>query len=226
MVKRNIFHDEIEEGEQHLRSSNKPSSSSSKGSVSRSKSPPDDTKASDNPIPLLIHPDVTEKGPAASQASGISLKVEELDADRKNEQLLPIESQHILVPAEIATDLTKVLQTSLDTPSQILGQQNATVSGTGGSLRESQVATVIADDRVQPRESQVATVIADDRVQPQGQVPTTTTNSEFTSSGKVPRRKPGARECLQISRRFGTQVIPEKYIETLLVCQLSCGIEL
>jgi len=35
---------------------------------------------------------------------------------------------------------------------------------------------------------------------------------------KVPRRKPGARECMQISRRFGVNVIPEQYMETMLVC--------
>ena len=34
---------------------------------------------------------------------------------------------------------------------------------------------------------------------------------------KVPRRKPGARECMQISRRFGVNVIPEKWMDTLLV---------
>jgi len=33
---------------------------------------------------------------------------------------------------------------------------------------------------------------------------------------KVPRRKPGARECMQISRRFGVNVIPQKYMEILL----------
>mmetsp|Transcript_34881 Transcript_34881/g.80659 ORF Transcript_34881/g.80659 Transcript_34881/m.80659 type:complete len:101 (-) Transcript_34881:463-765(-) len=33
---------------------------------------------------------------------------------------------------------------------------------------------------------------------------------------KAPRRKPGARECMQISRRFGVNVIPKKYIDTLL----------
>lgn len=32
---------------------------------------------------------------------------------------------------------------------------------------------------------------------------------------KVPRRKPGARECMQISRRFGVKVIPQKYMDTL-----------
>mmetsp|Transcript_11938 Transcript_11938/g.34485 ORF Transcript_11938/g.34485 Transcript_11938/m.34485 type:complete len:1165 (+) Transcript_11938:106-3600(+) len=37
-----------------------------------------------------------------------------------------------------------------------------------------------------------------------------------TASGKVPRRKPGARECMQISRRFGNKVIPERYMEILL----------
>jgi hypothetical protein len=33
---------------------------------------------------------------------------------------------------------------------------------------------------------------------------------------KVPRRKPGARECMQISRRFGVRVIPDRYMDTLL----------
>ena len=32
---------------------------------------------------------------------------------------------------------------------------------------------------------------------------------------KEPRRKPGARECMQISRRFGVNVIPKKYIDVL-----------
>jgi hypothetical protein len=32
---------------------------------------------------------------------------------------------------------------------------------------------------------------------------------------KVPRRKPGARECMQISRRFGVKVIAQKYMDTL-----------
>mmetsp|Transcript_24493 Transcript_24493/g.37805 ORF Transcript_24493/g.37805 Transcript_24493/m.37805 type:complete len:954 (+) Transcript_24493:51-2912(+) len=33
---------------------------------------------------------------------------------------------------------------------------------------------------------------------------------------KEPRRKPGARECMQISRRFGVKVVPQKYMEILL----------
>jgi hypothetical protein len=37
-----------------------------------------------------------------------------------------------------------------------------------------------------------------------------------SKEAKVPRRKPGARECVQISRRFGNQVIPEEYTEILL----------
>jgi len=32
---------------------------------------------------------------------------------------------------------------------------------------------------------------------------------------KVPRRKPGARECMQISRRFGVNIIPQHYVDTL-----------
>jgi hypothetical protein len=33
---------------------------------------------------------------------------------------------------------------------------------------------------------------------------------------KVPRRKPGARECAQIARRFENRVIPQNYMDTLL----------
>ncbi len=40
--------------------------------------------------------------------------------------------------------------------------------------------------------------------------------SSITNSHKVPRRKPGARECLQISRRFGANIIPQNYMQTLL----------
>lgn len=40
-------------------------------------------------------------------------------------------------------------------------------------------------------------------------------NAESTPN-KIPRRKPGARECMQISRRFGVNVIPQKYMDTLL----------
>lgn len=36
------------------------------------------------------------------------------------------------------------------------------------------------------------------------------------SEPRGPRRKPGARECMQISRRFGDKVIPEKYFDILM----------
>ena len=36
------------------------------------------------------------------------------------------------------------------------------------------------------------------------------------SSKKEPRRKPGARECMQISRKFNTTVIDEKYFDVLM----------
>ena len=46
--------------------------------------------------------------------------------------------------------------------------------------------------------------------------PAEQTSTAMTAEGKVPRRKPGARECMQISRRFGAEVIPQKYIDILL----------
>jgi len=39
--------------------------------------------------------------------------------------------------------------------------------------------------------------------------------SSRVDHSKQPRRKPGARECMQISRRFGVKEIPERYIEVL-----------
>jgi len=42
-----------------------------------------------------------------------------------------------------------------------------------------------------------------------------------SSNSKNPRRKPGARECMQISRRFGIGMIPQNYMEILLVSKLS-----
>jgi len=35
------------------------------------------------------------------------------------------------------------------------------------------------------------------------------------SASKGPRRKPGARECMQISRRFGVKVVPQNYMDIL-----------
>ncbi len=37
------------------------------------------------------------------------------------------------------------------------------------------------------------------------------------NGGRMPRRKPGARECMQISRRFGANIISQQYMNTLLV---------
>lgn len=36
-----------------------------------------------------------------------------------------------------------------------------------------------------------------------------------SASKQGPRRKPGARECMQMSRRFGVKVIPQAYMDTL-----------
>lgn len=37
-----------------------------------------------------------------------------------------------------------------------------------------------------------------------------------TDTAKSPRRKPGARECLQLAKRFGVQIIPEKSVGVLV----------
>merc|ERR1711862_432183 len=46
--------------------------------------------------------------------------------------------------------------------------------------------------------------------------PITLSSNRATVPVKVPRRKPGARECMQISRRFGVNVISQKNMDILL----------
>ena len=50
---------------------------------------------------------------------------------------------------------------------------------------------------------------------------TSNTNTPHPSVSKSPRRKPGARECMQISRRFGANAIPQHYTDILLVRLIS-----
>lgn len=42
------------------------------------------------------------------------------------------------------------------------------------------------------------------------------TETSNADTNKLPRRKPGARECMQISRRFGTDVIDTRYMDILM----------
>ena len=46
--------------------------------------------------------------------------------------------------------------------------------------------------------------------------PTTIVTSTTPAHTKVPRRKPGARECMQMSRKFGNQIISQHSMEVLL----------
>jgi hypothetical protein len=47
-------------------------------------------------------------------------------------------------------------------------------------------------------------------------VPSVALAVDSSKETKLPRRKPGARECMQISRRFGVREIPQKYMDVLL----------
>jgi len=77
---------------------------------------------------------------------------------------------------------------------------------------------------LKPGPKEVKPLVVDDKVQgvsaaiPPSSPPFSTTAE--THVVKTPRRKPGARECMQISRRFGVQIIPEKYMDTLLVSEI------
>lgn len=94
--------------------------------------------------------------------------------------------------------------------------KNATAATISAVARKVEAKTDSTNAKTLPQNS------AQNRV-PSSQVASSTNHSSTNSErggGRVPRRKPGARECMQISRRFGANIISQHYMETLLVC--SC----
>ena len=157
-VKRNAFHDEIAEQEQHLRAvKQETSKSTTPKSASSSKSPSEaGSEKADSDVP---DPEITPLAPSTSQL---------VDT----------------VPGMAAMSAASAAGSTLAPP--YLG--SSATAATGGS------ASVA--DSVPPR---VLDPLLDD-----------------SKDSKTPRRKPGARECMQISRRFGADVINDKYMEILL----------
>lgn len=81
------------------------------------------------------------------------------------------------------------------------------------------------NSHINPVHSNVSTPQAEHYITPTKDTPISmatipTPKSESSTpgqqTGKIPRRKPGARECMQISRRWSVQRISQKYMDTLL----------
>jgi hypothetical protein len=225
MVKQSRFHDELHEGEQHLKSGKpqqmvSPShyeSETKKKPIDHEKVPPSEVSLDRNSELPKDHVDSTDgikdvevkkvnvvKEPETSAFNSHSsdIKFPLLSENNETDAKTLHEKEVIssLPNQSVSTDSTKT--TSIST-SQI-SQLDPSLTVKPDALPTSNVTS--------PVDSQVKTM--DPPL------------NESQTSSRVPRRKPGARECMQISRKFGAQVIPTKYIQILLVCIhfLPCNI--
>lgn len=185
-VKRTSFHDEIEEGEQHLRSER--GYVEADGSTStRSTGVPKSISQSVVGTPQTVSfPTPSLKAPPPGMANS-SDTMASVSAEASSEALPALSGQATAVARSAA------------------GEVNMAAMARAGA------ATLPTMNREGFVSSKAVTA------------PSTAAQSAGIDSldgdakdSKMPRRKPGARECVQISRRFGNRVIPEKYSEILL----------
>jgi hypothetical protein len=197
-VKRGTFHDEIDQGEQHLK-------------TARLSMEPPQKRASLEPPQKL----------APLEPQGIG------DRALRGQNEIGTGDRALRFQKPSTEIGGQQLQASQSTPTQMLDEKPPAKIGVPSSLAQSQNAPAIAGTAA-PTSLSTPTVVS---LHPAGALDTLPSTQVSTSvskvpstapepqqdarSTKVPRRKPGARECMQISRRFGVKVIPQKYVETL-----------
>jgi len=184
-VKRSSFHDEIDEGEQHLKSYRQAQEAQSKRSatVAGLKKPPPTAAGVAAASSLQEQPPfpTQEHFGSASFSENIDLsEMDELEVRRSNSQ----------------DESTKMARYE---PFSIEGGDGITTRHSSLLETSRRKSSVFSSDASLPGASAVSAVDLD-----------------AANQSRTPRRKPGARECMQISRRFGVRTIPEKYIEILM----------
>ena len=230
-VRRSNFHDELAETEQHLKSvrQNSDPSPSPRNTSSIIATNPKVMSASNATTPrssenkLSISVPVTTSGiepgpPTVNSQSAGSVAIDPY------ESMNPFDSTCMKIPG---TDLTSVSNLN-DGPGNINNTHSTTGSIDHGGYD---------DNESFDQDEMSATYTASNQNVPidvsDGQPTTNSTGamqestlplqqhqqhqSQNSLDGlKQPRRKPGARECMQISRRFGVKEIPQQYMDTLL----------
>ncbi|KAL7560399.1 hypothetical protein ACA910_016154 [Epithemia clementina (nom. ined.)] len=210
-VKRSSFHDEIDEGEQHLKSYKQwqAAQSSRRSSHGGKKATPQ------------------EHG---SGKRSTTKSEEVVESDSRTDTVEEIET-------EMLADVPDLEEVLADDSQNTTGEEEvAPVSGTS-SLPEEAAETELqvgvlpepADDSATEAVAPTTEPVEQDApvvVPPEDESPPVVAAAppppvapaepaDASREVRVPRRKPGARECMQISRRFTNRVIPEKYIEIL-----------
>ena len=236
-VKRSSFHDEIDEGEQHLKTYRQmQQESQQKRPPQQKKSPPSQMKRSPSASPKksvaiaepehLYHDDEHPEDMMEVVAlDGMEVGTNFLHDETQDEVLKadaedltialplptePVADDHPVVDAMEVTgdaDDATPLQPSVDAPvplAHVVAPPPEPVLAPDPPPRKISEAAI---KRAKAAAERAKTAAA-------STFPTGPHALAITSS-KAPRRKPGARECMQISRRFGQRIIPEKYIEIL-----------
>lgn len=269
VVKRSSFHDEMEEGEQHLRSSRRDEGEeddsavpteedNSRGDTVEDESirGDDDSDDIDRPVRTkVINP--PNSIPMAGPLKGEALEVGRLlpnsvavsripedsastKTDTNTNQILHVDVGVASEPTPSATSATVTISrppeesvnvdgaaASEKVPQVPIPSGDGTAVATSTSHQEKKTVVETAAQPLEPKTARaeggppyVLTVDVDELVKKAvANIPhDEPEEAPAPTNGpvKVPRRKPGARECMQISRRFGNRVIPKKYMDTLM----------
>lgn len=220
MVRQSKFHDEIDEGEQHLKAAKAQSllmssMSSTKSSIvepittetaikSEADVPMEFDQDSADPRPELMPPQIS------SNVTPIEQATVPVDAPGVDIDATPLPT---IVPPEKAKGVEASPVETQPAPPLLPVVQELKEPATKSAPTNQPAAPVLAKaDTTSVSVAAHPVVNAPPMPQPEDEPP---------KPSRVPRRKPGARECMQISRKFGAQVIPNKYIQILMVSTIT-----
>jgi len=208
MVKPSVFHDEMYEGDQHLRSVKTLWSDSLQKFQGTGKK----TEVIEPTFQLSVTPQVQVNQVDNSVTMGTQNSVDDVETNTKSISIksfqMDLSSRKLLPP-----------------PQQQQEYQEPVNKSTKETKENQPIETIykMVDNSVLKSTSKLNEATAANEQSPVVKIvaPTLPSNLNLstsigTSTTRTPRRKPGARECMQISRRFGAQVIPMKYMDTLL----------
>jgi hypothetical protein len=274
IVKRQSFHDEVYEGEQHLRTtktefgqseshqlptklqnSGTPRSKSNESSESRKKqksdkgleegtsgdattaepnetsldldaSPKDEEKEEEIFAPVRMKPVLQPPAPAMRPII-VESKPIVVQPSIQPEVALPSVSPAIAPATTIPRGITDSM-TAIPMASTVQAPSPAEQNKAKQSLKPAPIPTVTSRGvgDVRPTGAPISSVTTNQKrsrlLDPKKldaavkALPSPPEETKPVPASKTPRRKPGARECMQISRRFGVKVIPEKHMKILL----------
>jgi hypothetical protein len=225
-LKRSSFHDEIEEGEQHLKTV-RYAQDLLPGTDPETKDPGMETEnLPENNEEMSVEEPVLET-PAVESPAPVPAPIPTPDPPPRP---TPKEAPIAITVVKEQSKAVPVAPAKYEAKEGIPGDKPQQLSETPPPKQQTETVKPVAPATVPQRNASSGETNTQTAVQLAVTPPPAPVAAAFTSapagasaseekqtpSVKVPRRKPGARECMQISRRFGVKVIPQKYMDTLL----------